>query len=94
MANPRAAQPVDTRAAACWFARMQNVSDRAIAFFWLASGALAGAGLSGEAQASVALVLGATGLACAALHDIEARQRMARERRNDIPPLRFVDGLG
>jgi hypothetical protein len=94
MANWLATQPVDTRPAACWFARMQNVSDRAVALFWLASGALLGAGLAGEAQASAALVLGAMGLACTALRDIEARQQMARERRNDIPPLRFVDSLG
>ena len=94
MANRPAAQPVDTRAAACWLARMQNVSDRAIALFWLASGALVGAGLAGEAHASAALVLGAMGLACTALRDIEARREMARERRNDIPPLRFVDTLG
>ena len=94
MAKRPAAQPVDTRPAACWFARMQNVSDRAVALFWLASGALLGAGLAGEAQASAALVLGAMGLACTALRDIEARQQMARERRNDIPPLRFVDSLG
>jgi hypothetical protein len=94
MANRRTAQPVDTRVAACWVARMQNVSDRAIALFWLASGALVGAGLAGEAQASAAFVLGAVGLACSALRDIEARQQMARERRNDIPSLRFVDSLG
>ena len=93
MANRRTAQPVDTRVAACWVARMQNVSDRAIALFWLASGALVGAGLAGEAQASAAFVLGAVGLACSALRDIEARQQMARERRNDIPPLRFTDTL-
>jgi hypothetical protein len=94
MAKRPAAQPVDTDPSACWFAGMQNVSDRAIALFWLASGALVGAGLAGEAQASAALVLGAMGLACTALRDIEARQQMARERRNDIPPLRFVDRLG
>jgi hypothetical protein len=94
MANRRTAQPVDTRVAACWVARMQNVSDRAIALFWLASGALVGAGLAGEAQVSAALVLAAVGLACTALRDIEARQQMARERRNSIPPLRFVDTLG
>ena len=93
MAYRRAVQPVDTRPAACWVAHMQNVSDRAIALFWLASGALTGAALAGEAQASVALVLGAVGLACTALRDIEARQQMARERRNDIPPLRFVETL-
>ena len=72
---------------------MQNVSDRAIALFWLASGALVGAGLAGEAQASAALVLGAMGSACTALRDIEARRQMARERHSDIPPLRFVDTL-
>jgi hypothetical protein len=93
MAYRRGAQPVDTRAAACWFARMQNVSDRAIALFWLASGALAGAAVAGEAQVSAALVIGAMGLACTGLRDIEARRRMAHERRNDIPPLRFVDTL-
>jgi len=73
---------------------MQNVSDRAIALFWLASGALLGATLVGEAQLSAALVFGAAGLACVALRDIERRQQMARERRNDIPPLRFADTLG
>ena len=94
MANRPATQLVDSRLAACRVARMQNVSDRAIALFWLALGALTGAALAGEAQASVALVLGAVGLACTALRDIEARQQMARQRRNDIPPLRFVDSLG
>ena len=94
MANRRPAQPVDTRPPACWFAGMQNVSDRAIALFWLASGALAGAAVAGEAQASAGLVVGAMALACTALRDIEMRREMARERRNDIPPLRFVDTLG
>jgi hypothetical protein len=72
---------------------MRTLSDRTIALFWLASGSLIGATLMGEAQASAALILGAVGLACAGLRDIEARQEMARQRRNDIPPLRFVETL-
>ena len=73
---------------------MQNVSDRVIALFWLASGSLLAAALAGEAQATAALVLGAVGLACAGLRDIEARQQAIRERRNWIPPLRFAETLG
>ena len=73
---------------------MQNVSDRAVALFWLASGALLGAVLAGEAPASAALVAGAAGLACAGLRDIEWRQDMARERRNSIPPLHSADRPG
>ena len=84
---------LDRRGAACWFARMQNVSDRAIALFWLASGTLLSAVLVGEAQASAALVFGAVGLACAGLRSIEARQEAIRERRNWIPPLRFTETL-
>jgi hypothetical protein len=72
---------------------MQNVSDRAIALFWLAAGSCLGAALASEALGSAALVLGAAGLLCTGLRDIEARQQMARQRRNDIPPLRFVDTL-
>lgn len=72
---------------------MQTVSDRAIALFWLASTSLVSAVVVGEAVASASLVLGAAGLLCAGLRDIEARQEMARERRNWIPPLRFVDTL-
>jgi len=72
---------------------MQNVSDRAVALFWLASGSLLAAVLVGEAQATAALVFGAVGLACAGLRSIEARQEAIRQRRNWIPPLRFTDTL-
>lgn len=72
---------------------MNHLSDRTIALFWLASGSLLSAALVGEAMGSAALVLAAAGMACAGLRDIEARREMERQRRNWIPPLRFVETL-
>ncbi|TCZ56642.1 hypothetical protein [Roseicella aquatilis] len=69
------------------------MSDRAIALFWLASGSLLSATLMGEAVASASLVLGAAGLLCAGLREIEVRREMIRQRRNWLPPLRFAETL-